>query len=771
MSERFYTANLSRTQCRNTWAIIFRHPERIDPETGKVGLRVRQSLKTDDKQEAEQLRDQMNALLASPELWDLGARERALAKFTPRVVDIFFYKLEGQETDFLALRDNAIGLPSSHDTDYRRVLFLGTTGAGKTTLLRQIIGTDPNTERFPSTSTAKTTVHETEVVIKDGLYRAAVTFFPMEDIREHLKECVSAAVLTAYREESNAKIMEECVSAAVLAAYRKETDAKIMHRLLTHVNQRFRFTYVLGNGSIKEVNKEVNDFDDDGETINDEEVTEQLRRTNTVLTNALDTVKGIAHRKGEALRTELDASEDNDQQVVDELFEEELDNHTRDDDTFQEVIDTVMDEIEDRFWLLTEGCFQKTKAGWPLAWTWESSDRDRFIKTISKFSSNYAPLFGTLLTPLVNGVRVEGPFVPDWAKSTPKLVLLDGEGLGHTPGSISTLSTTLIKRIDMADAVILVDNATQPMLAAPHTTMKELVSSGNSAKLIFAFTHFDRVGGDNLPDLNARAQHVLDSAENVLAAIGKELGLFAERALRVRLGKSRVFLASLDQKLDTKSQDNSQVVRQLEKLLKLIDGIVGRSVSVESRPVYDRMNLVLAVKHAAESFRNSWRPRLGLGVEPGITKEHWTRVKALNRRFATGISDEYHTLRPVADLKEYLQQRIYLLLQNPLEWTELVPTDDEKQDVFDTIAGDLSRRLIELASRRIKIERLPEWRQAFSESGTGSTYRRATLIAEQVYDRAAPIPDVTPSPDRNAFLRDVESAIKQSMEEVGAQLR
>ena len=87
------------------------------------------------------------------------------------------------------------------------------------------------------------------------------------------------------------------------------------------------------------------------------------------------------------------------------------------------------------------------------------------------------------------------------------------------------------------------------------------------------------------------------------------------------------------------------------------------------------------------------------------------------------------------------------------------------------IAEELSRRLIELASRRVRTERLAEWRQAFDESGAGSTYRRANLIAERVYDRAAPIPDVTPSPDRNAFLEDVANAIKQSAEAVGAHLR
>ena len=741
MSDNFYSASLSRTQGRNTWAVIFRHPKRTDPTTGKEGLRVRQSLKTDDETEAATLRDQMNTLLASPQLWDLGAREQALAIFDARVVDIFFYKLEGGETDFLALRDGVIALPSSQTSDYRSALFLGTTGAGKTTLLRQIMGTDPAKERFPSTSTAKTTVHETEVVLQEGLFSAVVTFFPMEDVREHLKECVSAAVL---------------------AAYRRESDSDQMRRLLTHVNQRFRFNYVLGNGPVKD----TSDFDNDGNGDIDAESGDLLKRTNDVLSSALASVKEIAARYGESLRTELNATDEKDQRVIDELFEEELDNRTRDDEAFQQVVDAVMDEIEERFALLPGGKLQKTKVGWPLTWTWETGDRDAFIAAISRFASNYAPLFGTLLTPLVNGVRVVGPFYPAWPNDKPKLVLLDGEGLGHTPRSMSTISTALSKRIDMVDAVILVDNATQPMLAAPVAAMKDLVSSGNSAKLIFAFTHFDKVSGDNLPNPSARSQHVLASAENVLSAIGEDLGPFAERALRARLKTSRVFLADLDQKLDVESKDGKRTASQLGKLLEMIDRIVERPKPIDSRPIYDRMNLVLAVRDAAVAFNTGWRRRL-----EGVDKEPWQRVKALSRRFATGIADHYDTLHPVADLKRELQQRLYVLLQNPIGWDGPEPSDDDKQSIFDAIAEDLSRRLLDLAARRVKSERLPEWRNAYDESGPRSTFRRAKLIAERVYDVAAPVPDVTPSPDRNAFLQDVAAVTRESVELVGATLQ
>jgi hypothetical protein len=116
---------------------------------------------------------------------------------------------------------------------------------------------------------------------------------------------------------------------------------------------------------------------------------------------------------------------------------------------------------------------------------------------------------------------MSGPFYPAWPNDKPKLVLLDGEDLGHTPRSMSTVSTTLSKRIDLVDAVILVANATQPMLAAPVAAMKELVSSGNSAKLIFAFTHFDKVTPS--PDRNAFLQDVAAVTRESVELVGATL--------------------------------------------------------------------------------------------------------------------------------------------------------------------------------------------------------------------------------------------------------
>src|SRR5205085_35735 len=96
----------------------------------------------------------------------------------------------------------------------------------KTTVVRQILGTGKRSERFPSTSTAKTTVADTELIpTEDPVFRAAVTFVPRDEVIDYLTENVSAAAVSAFNGKD---------------------DRTLTRSLLDHVGQRYRFSYVLG---------------------------------------------------------------------------------------------------------------------------------------------------------------------------------------------------------------------------------------------------------------------------------------------------------------------------------------------------------------------------------------------------------------------------------------------------------------------------------------------------------------------------------------------
>ncbi len=745
-----YTASVSQVSGRKGWSIIFRHPVRTDDLTGKPGKRVHRGLDTRDRLEANRLVDEMNAILADQQYWNVAARELAAQRFDPRVVDIFFDKMAPEEIDSALIREQSIRLPDSAHDDYRRVLLLGTTGAGKTTVVRQVLGTNPATERFPSTSVSRTTVSDTEIVICEGSFRAAVTFFSRDEVRERL---------------------DECISAAALAAHRGADDAEIVRRLLSNADQRFRFNYVLGNGGAP-----ILPDDEEDEVPLDLEPEDlgqiDFSATGQVLASAVTAIRAAVPQIVARLSTTVGGTEA-DQVVLNELFEENLDHLLREDEATAEVADHLMDEIEARFDLLPDKSLRKTRQGWPLSWSFESEDRREFLRAVLRFSSNYAPLFGRLLSPLVNGIRVAGPFQPAWHTGpVPRLVLLDGEGLGHTPDSAAAVSTKTRRHFHSVDAILLVDSASSVMQAAPTEALKTIAAAGQAGKLIYCFTNYDRLKNmDNLPDHASKEQHIIGSVENVLRTIGDELGPFHERILRQRLEDTRFFLGGIDKYLQPAKKADQRTIDQFGKLLAAIEDVVKRPEPTPVRPEYDRMNVVLAVRAAAENYQHRWRALLGIEAHAGFNKEPWPRIKALTRRLAEGWQDEYRELRPVAELVAFLEKRLARVVENPIAWQGTEPSDEEKQQVFSLFEVQITERLNELASRRVRAERITEWQLAYNQSGPGSTFRRASLLADDVYGKAAPVPDSVPSPDRNQFLREVLACVDAAAESVGIKLR
>lgn len=741
-----YTASKSRDQGREGWSAIFRHPARLDPATGRTGRRVRRSLKTKSDAEADALISQLDALLADRAYWDAAARSRAAERFDERVVSIFYDDLEARSTDFEAVRESLLPLPDSAAA-YRTVLLLGTTGAGKTTLVRQILGTDPKSERFPSTSAAKTTIADAELILTEGSnYSAVVTFVGRDEISEYLTECASEAAL---------------------AIFRSADEREVRRRLLDHVNQRFRFSYVLGR---QQAPAEEDDEIDDAVLSEIEPASIDLEATNLLLGQSVDRLRELVAEHAEGARRAL-ADDGADQRVMEEIIEDNLDSELRGDERFHRVVDSLLDEVQKRFDLLTTGVIRRNHQGWPVSWCLEAEDRFEFLKAVARFSSNYAPLFGTLLTPLVNGIRVAGPFAPLWLDGQqPKLVLIDGEGLGHSPNVRAALPAFVSRRIERVDAVVLVDSAVQPMQAATVEALKAIAASGNVDKLVFCFTHFDLVVGDNLPTVADRQQHVLASAENVFKAIGEEIGPFAERGLRQRLAGAGFFVAGIDNELNAASKSGQRTIKRLTALVEILSRIRERAGAGVSRPTYDRTNLAIGVLAAAQRFQETWRGKLGLETNTAAPKEHWTRVKALSRRFADGTAEEYDTLRPIADLHKELQSQIYLMLQSPLRWEGGVPSDDEKFRVFNDLAAAVTTRLLELSSRRINQDRIGAWREAYQRRGVGSTFERARIIETEVYQRGAPIPSPAASPDQNALINDVVAVVDEVARQHGVTL-
>ena len=638
----------------------------------------------------------------------------------------------------------------SPDAGYARVLFLGTTGAGKTTLVRQLIGTGGRGEKFPSISPARTTTCDIEIITAmDPMFEIAVSFLPREMVRQYVEECVAAAALSLLKQE------------------RPERTAQ---RFLEHNDQRFRLSYVLGTPTVEtddddeEEDEETEDTGDDFE-LADTVTAEDRARFAAAIKRYLDRISAVTAAARQELEGTLGISVKSASQDDLDTFEELLEDSLRDEEVVHDLVDEVMDDIQTRFGMLTDGHLRRGEAEWPECWVFRTTDRGALLRRASRFASNQASQFGRLLTPLVEGIRVRGPFGPKtWSVDAPKLVLLDGEGLGHAVDPTSSLSTRVTRRYRLVDAILLVDNAVQPMLAPTNSALRSIVSSGQQSKLVMAFTHFDQMRGPNLPNRNAKEQHVLAALDQSIVGIGKETGRGIENVLRNVAAERVVFLSNLHYQLPALPQKPSQrrTAQSLSRLLDVLKELGTPPVPESVTPIYDDANLVLAIHQAVVEFRKRWRGKLPI--------EHWTRVKALTRRLGHLGENEYDTLRPVADLIDFLQLSMRPFLEAPLRWEpQYGATDAMKRFAIDKIVQELSGQLDEWVEQRIMHDRIVGWKQAYAHRGIGSARVRRRGI-EGIYDEAAPIPGRIPDASSNDFLRRIRILIRDSIAHAGGGL-
>lgn len=759
MADTTYTASKSRSD-RPGWSVSFRHPLRKDAR-GKPGLRMRRGLGTTDEAEAERLVEEMNTLLRDRTWWNANKRADAVRKFSKAVVDAFYDEIQAGREDPEFLREELIPLPTVEDR-YSTVLFVGTTGAGKTSLLRQLIGSDPDRDRFPSTAPAKTTIADIEVVQSDGDFQAVVTFF------------------TEFQTQAN---VEECVLDACRAAREHASIDKIAERFLNHRDQKFRLSHVLGvwrQAGEQEDSDDDFSFDGEPETIEDglkdgDLTTSERIENSKILEDILNRINALAEKakdKAGYLSNELDIGPgelmgSDDREAFEELIEENL----AEDEGFHELVHEILDRIRERFDLVEEGTLERYHSGWPKRWQFETSDRERFIGQIRWFSSNYWPEFGRLLTPLVCGIRVKGPLFPAFTETVPRLVLIDGQGLGHTPDSTSSVTTHVTRRFDRVNIILLVDNAKQSMQASPLSALRSVATSGHSEKLAVAFTHFDQIKGPSLRTSADKRDHVMGSVRQALSSLGDVVGMHAVKSMENGIDDRCFMLGGVDRNLERLPQGAANYMRnELANFVKFCEQAIDPPPSPEVCPIYDPTGISFAVREAVLRFQGPWLARLGLAGYDGVRKEHWTRVKALNRRIAGELDDEYDTLRPIADLVARMTEALSRFLDNPIDWTRIPEDEQERQAAIARIRRAVSTNMHELAHRRLVAQHLARWRDAYAFRGKGSTFQRAREI-RGIHDEAAPVPDAVMPPPSRRFLDEVRGIVTNAIEDGGGQAR
>lgn len=737
-----YTATAKKNLGRKSWLVEFRHPLKTD-SNNKPGKKTRKGLGTEDEQEAYEITNQLNQLLADESLWSIASHTEAIRRFNSKAVEIFYGEIAPRTQSPSQLRDKLLPLPDSRQ-GYAKVALLGVPGAGKTTLLRQLIGTHPEKERFPSTSVNRTTTFPTEINMNDHNYfQAVVTFMSEHETRFEIEESLSAALLKAI--EGN--------------------EIKVAETLLEKSDMRFRLKYILGELSSNDKEIDPYDYDDENkETIIRENVEliisdEEKSRHQELLRSYIDRIIKLAQKlkseleSGQGLLSEMKKE---DQNAALDLIEEQA----RDSDEFLTITSDILDEIRSKFNQIDIGKFDKNTTGWPNAWSLrESVDlRTKFLDSVRFFSGIAHHSWGKLLTPLVNGMRISGPFKPTWAEVQPHLTLIDTEGLGHKSNATADLPEQTLALLHEVDLIILVDSAKNGMTNfVAGKALEGIVNGGYTKKLIITFTHMDSVKGDNLKG-QAKLDHIFGGVRNVAEnQLAKNVSTAAARHLLQHLETNTFYVGQIDR------YEPKPAIAELNKLLISLINAQPPVFEPIAFPEYSSDNLVLATQEASKNFREQWNARLGISYHSEFNSSPWQSLKALSRRYAEGWDDGFY-LRPSSNLVTALSSAISRFLETPIDWSGN-PNEEQKRETIDRLKAVISPRLQELSRYRLREASQSAWHDAYTLRGSGSTFERRQRI-NNIYAQYVPIPDARGDKLVFDFLNEIKKVVMNAINEI-----
>lgn len=726
------TAHIYKSRSGN-WNISFHHP--ICRE-GSIGKKIHRSLKVSEEAEAQALRQQMNELLAAAETPSLlPARTHAIAqqKYDRVIVDAFFDCLTPEPVDYLDLRQRAMPLPPKMGKrgPNPRVLVAGSTGVGKSRFIQHLLQT--TSFNFPMRGAGRMTVADTEIIVDDIDFAAVVTFYTENEIREIVKENILEACAFAHRE--------------------KDDKAKIASKLLVDSDQRYRLNFVLGDW--KDNTQAGSETDDDSEDEEQEfELDDDVDASGSRwmnLENCVERIVSLAERALEKARSDLQPGpSDEDEQVVEELWLQYIDR-----DQLDAVTEEILEELERRLFSATG------QASWPVIHrVADTPDKTEFFRQLRPFYQNHRKLFGSLVTPLVQGIRVRGRFAPpQWAATDqPTWVLLDGQGVGHEQNKPMKINRTvppeLTRKFSDADLICLVDRAVPAMTGDAPILLENLIARGHQDRLSFVFTHFEDVEAPDL-DLTGRRAKVLEGLSNAIQGIGS-----LPKSQRVRLertAESRTYFLARLNRAEIKHKPTQGEMKRICDHFKR----GGEVAPPKLRPLYNEYQIASVLEPEIKAYRADWR-------ETELASYHWKIMEALTNWIGHAYSDGYpkRNLYPGQDLSQRLVSAISRALESPTKWEPFKPeSEDDESRILNLIRSKVSDQVDTYCRETlVRDPRMGFWLAAYETiSGKGTKVRRARAIARILEDRAQ-----LPNEGLGKFTKDVWQIVEKAITEVSS---
>ncbi len=705
------------------YTIWYSHPVQKD-KNGKA-LRVHKGLGTNDELEAKKRAEQLEKIINNIYWWDISKRREAAEIFDDVIVDAFYNPMLNNKDAGQKILDK-IYLPWNED-EYTKIALVGVSGAGKTTLMKQIIGIE--NENFPAVSSGRTTVSNMEFITTDkDTFEASIVFMTRDELVMYIQENIIEAV--KYCMGENIKL------------------GRLLKKLLEHKDLTFRLKYTLGY-----ISSDFLDLD-----INKIEEIEEIEELKPII----EKIKDIASRLKEN-KINLDEIE-----------------YELDDDICNEIIKLVLQRFKnldgDRL-DLNGNIVPVDEESWVYGWYYKTKNRKTFIDTMQMFSSNSKEKWGKLLTPIVKTIRIKGNFEPRFIedKKNLKLVLFDGQGLGHNT-SMSSIPSDICDYFNKADYSLLVDNAQQPVMENTKIAIRELIENGKGRNIRFIYTHMDMVQGDNIIEDIDKRMHVSEALESNLYEMKEQNNFICSDYVIENMIKECYFFYGLN--------EDSNNAKEMLRLFKNIEENKENDNKDDISNIqlkYNNIDLFFTIRNATDRFREEWENILGIENTNKEKKIHWSKIKALSSRLAKNVNDNYNDgeLAPLADLRSILISEINIFINQPIKKIDILNNrelkkEDEKRisKKQDKIKDEIGGELIEYINNSMwkDISQLNRWKEAYNFRGLDSTKLRAYKINE-IFDFSAPkkIEDFTKDQNdiQKNYIKNIESIINDVLDKNG----
>lgn len=679
-----YTARLDTHPGRPGFLIEFRHPGVLD-NLGKPGRKTRRGLATNDPQEANKILSDVSALLADPELHSPIARKLSKSKYHAKAVEIFYDAFIRNSDSGKKRREKALPLPAPNGL-YNEIALVGSTSAGKTTLLRHLSGSDNTSDRFPATSGSRTTTFPLEMIVQESPFRAVLSFLSESEVYATVEQSVVRAVKKVLEGAENTSILEE---------------------LLMPVEDGLRLKYLLGS--------------------------EKDALSQSVL-QFVGEVRAIASSTQQQIEKELgdgpiEAMRKEDQAAALDLIEAAAEESRQTD----HLVNMIVEELRERSQITCLGEISRTATGWPRTWTLEllPNERSKFINELKRFTGNTREHFGRLMTPLVSGIRVSGPFFPKLFDSRQPLIFCDTVGFGHYASSGGDTPENTLEQLEHSDKILLVESAKGGFANADlHRLLESISTSGQTSKLLIVMTHLDLLAGDDVDGLEEQREKALTGLRVALGdSIKKRIGAEGVRQLSAHLSDNLFYLSNLN---SDKPDDAS--ISELQHLYSRLAEPRPGTIMVDAIPEYEWPLLTLAIHDGIEMFREQWQSLLGVRTKTDIEPLPWQTQKAIARRYANEINDLFPH-RPATSFSRILATEIARFLDNPSSWSG-TPTQSQKDAFINKIKQAVAQPLRKLSFHTLRTLPKNDWIEAWIFSGRYSTTARRdkmeSILAQQV---------------------------------------